>query len=110
MDDLPGGPVVKTSPSNVSGFNRWLGTKTPHASRLSKQKKKKHKTKAILLTDAIKTLKMVHIKEKMVHIKKHLLKKTDMDPTFIVFLAISFLLPYFFLGFLPASDDDDDDG
>ena len=46
----------------------------------------------------------------MDHIKKHLLKKTYMNPIFIVFLAISFLLPYFFLGFLPASDDDGDDG
>ena len=36
--------------------------------------------------------------------------QTKHGPYFhILFLAISVLLPYVFLGFLPASDDDDDD-
>ena len=45
--DFPGGPVVKTSPSNAGGVGSipdW-GAKIPHASG---PKKPKHKTEAIL--------------------------------------------------------------
>jgi len=45
--DFPGGPGVKTSPSNAGGGGSIpsQGTKMPHASRA---KKAKHKTEAIL--------------------------------------------------------------
>ena len=45
--DFPGGPVVKTSPSNAGsvGSIPGLGAKIPHASW---PKKPKHKTEAIL--------------------------------------------------------------
>ena len=45
--DFPGGPVVKTSPSNAGGVGSipGRGAKIPHASR---PKKPKRKTEAIL--------------------------------------------------------------
>ena len=38
--DFPGGPVVKTSPSNAGGASSifWSGTKIPHALGPKKQK------------------------------------------------------------------------
>ena len=42
--DFPGGPVVKTSPSNAGGMG-W-GAKISHASQPKNQKK--HETEAIL--------------------------------------------------------------
>ena len=60
---LPGGPVVKTSPSRAEGVGSvpgW-GAKIAYA---SVAKKTKHETEAILLTNSIKTLKVVHIKRK----------------------------------------------
>ena len=45
--DFPGGPVVKTSPSNArgAGLIPGLGAKFPHASRSNKCKKEKQATK-----------------------------------------------------------------
>ena len=45
--DFPGGPVVKTSPSNAGGAGSILGqgAKIPHA---SPPKNQKHKAEAIL--------------------------------------------------------------
>ena len=45
--DLPGSPVVKTSPSNAGGSGSipGQGAKMPHASQ---SKKPKHKTEAML--------------------------------------------------------------
>ena len=47
MGDFPGGPVVKTSPSNAgsAGLIPGQGTKIPRASQTKNQK---HKTEAIL--------------------------------------------------------------
>ena len=67
--DFPGGPVVKTSPSNAGGMDLIPGqvAKSPHALW---PKKPKHKTGTTLKQIyRLKTLKMVHIK------KNYLLKK-----------------------------------
>ena len=62
--DLPGGPLVRTSPSNAGAAGstplRELGSH-PHASG---PKYQNINTEAILLTNSIKTLNMVHIKKK----------------------------------------------
>ena len=56
-----GGPVVKTSPSNVGDvdFIPDQETEIPHGSW---PKKTKHKSN--IVTNLIKTVKVVHIKEK----------------------------------------------
>ena len=48
--DFPGGPVVKTFPSNAAGMSLipgW-GAKIPHALQPKKPPKTEHKTEAIL--------------------------------------------------------------
>ena len=58
--NFPGGPVVKTSPSNVGseGSIPDQGAKIPHALWPKNQNiKQKH-----IVTNSIKTFKMVHIK------------------------------------------------
>ena len=63
--DCPGRPVVNISPSKARGVGSipgW-GAKILYASW---PKKQKHKTEAILLTNSIKTLKMVHIPQKKI--------------------------------------------
>ena len=54
--DFPGGPVVKTLCSNASGTSLipGSGANIPHASG--------PKTQSNIVTNSIKTLKMVHIK------------------------------------------------
>ena len=57
----PGGLVVKISPSNAGGVGSipgW-GAKIPHASGLKKKKKKKNTSN--IVTNSIKTLKIIHI-------------------------------------------------
>ena len=64
LGDFPGGPVViKTSPSNAGGAGSipGRGAKISHASW---PKKPNHKNKNNIVTNSIKTLKMVHIKRK----------------------------------------------
>ena len=62
--DFPGGPVVKTSPSNAGGAGSIPGqrAKIPHASQPKNQNIKK-KTRSNIVMNLIKTLKMVHIKK-----------------------------------------------
>ena len=50
MWDFPGGPVVKTLPSNAgdTGSTPGQGAKIPHALGPKKNQKTKHKTEAIL--------------------------------------------------------------
>ena len=52
---LPGGPVVKTSPSNAgsAGLNPGWGARIPHASQ--PKNKPKHKTRNYIVTNSIKT-------------------------------------------------------
>ena len=55
--DLPGGPVVRTSPSNVGGADLipgW-GAKTSHVSRT--KKKTKTSNRSNIIENPIKTLK-----------------------------------------------------
>ena len=63
--DFPGGPVVKTSPSNAGGAGSIPGqrAKIPHASQPKNQNIKK-KTRSNIVMNLIKTLKMVHIRKK----------------------------------------------
>ena len=58
--DFPGSPVVKTSPSNTGGADSipGRGAKIPHASRPRNQ------NRSNIVTNSIKTLKMVHVKKK----------------------------------------------
>ena len=62
LEDAPGGPVVKTLPSNAggAGSNPHQGTKIPHALWTKKQNIKRSN----IVTNSIKILKMVHIKKK----------------------------------------------
>ena len=60
--DFPRGPGVKTPPSSAGGEGSvpdW-GAKIPHAFRPKSQ----NKNRSHFVTNAIKTLKMVHIKKK----------------------------------------------
>ena len=54
---FPGGPVVKTLPSNAGGVSLTPGL-DPCASREKKNKEQKQ-----IVTNSTKTLKMVHIKK-----------------------------------------------
>ena len=59
LRDFPGGPVVKTSPSNtgaVGSIPDW-GAKISHASQW------KNRTVNVV-TNSVRTLKMVHVKKK----------------------------------------------
>ena len=60
--DFPGGPVVKTSPSNAgsAGSIPGWGAKIPHALQ---PKNQKTENRSSIVTNSIKTLKMVHIKK-----------------------------------------------
>ena len=62
--NFPGGPVVKTSPSNVgsAGSIPGWGAKIPHALRPKYQKNPQNRSN--IVTNSIKTLKMVHVKNK----------------------------------------------
>ena len=68
---FPGVPVVKTLPSNAGGVGLipGLGTKIPNALRPKNQNLKQSN----IVTNSIKTLRMVHIQKK----KKKILKKND---------------------------------
>ena len=59
--DFPGGPVVKTSPSNAGGTGSILCWGAKILLVLKKQKQKTSKTS--ILTNSVKTLKMVHLKK-----------------------------------------------
>ena len=65
--DFPGGPVVKTSPSNAAGAGSvpGRGAKIPHASRPKNQNIKQKQYCNTFNKDF----------KKMVHIKKKILKK-----------------------------------
>ena len=65
--DLPGGPVVKTSPSTAgsSSLIPGQGAKIPHASQLKNQNLKLKQ----YYTNSIRTLKLVYIKK---YLKKKL--------------------------------------
>ena len=72
--DFPGSLVIKTLPSkarSIGSVPGW-GAKIPHASWPKNQKKKKQKTqnRNSIVTNSIKTLKMVHSKKKKNHNKK----------------------------------------
>ena len=68
--DLPGGPVVKTSPSNAGSTglipDGELRSHMPHG------QKSKILNRSNIVTDAIKTLKTVRIKKKQQTNKKQL--------------------------------------
>ena len=59
--DFPGGPVVKTSPSNAGGEGSIHGREL--RSHMPRGQKTKTENRSNLVTDSIKTLKMVHIKK-----------------------------------------------
>ena len=69
--------MVKTLPSNAGGAGSILGwgAKIPHALRPKKPKHKKNRSN--IVTNSIKTLKMVHIKK---YYKKKT-KKQDQEQT-----------------------------
>ena len=59
--DFPGGPVIKTLPSNTgdAGSIPGCGMKIPHSS----WPKNQSINRSNIVSDSIKTLKMVHIKK-----------------------------------------------
>ena len=61
--NFPGGPVVKTSPSNAEGMGSipGQGAKIPYASQ---PKNQNINNRSSTVTSSIKTLKLVHIKTK----------------------------------------------
>ena len=74
MGAFHGGPVVKTSPSNAEGAGLipGQGAKIPH---VLWSKKKTHKNRSNIVTNSIKTLKMVYNNN-----QKSLQKKNKMWP------------------------------
>ena len=65
--DFPGGPVVKTLPSNAETEGLIPGQGTKILQALWQKKKKKNtkniKNRSNVITNSIKTFKMVHIKK-----------------------------------------------
>ena len=62
LRDLPGSPVVKTSPSSAEGVGLipgW-GAKIPRC--LVAREPKQKKDRSNIVTNSVKTVKMVHIK------------------------------------------------
>ena len=64
--DFPGGPIVKTAPSNAGGAGSipaipGRGAKIPHAWQ---PKNQNINNKSNIVTNSIKTLKMVHVKKR----------------------------------------------
>ena len=70
LRDFPGDPVVKTSPSNAGGEGSIPGREL--RSHMPQGQKTKTQNRSNLVTDSVKTLKMVHI-------KKHLLIKGELE-------------------------------
>ena len=70
LRDFPGDPVVKTSPSNAGGEGSIPGREL--RSHMSQGQKTKTQNRSNLVTDSVKTLKMVHI-------KKHLVIKGELE-------------------------------
>ena len=62
MTDFPGGPVIKTSPSNSEGVGSipGQGAKIPHSSW---PRKKKTYNRSNTVTNSIKTFLMVNVKK-----------------------------------------------
>ena len=79
--DFAGGPVVNSLSSSAgdAGLIPGSGTKMPHASwpKRNQEKKKNKKNRSNIVTNSIKTLKMVHIKNN--------LKKKRTLPTSLVY-------------------------
>ena len=61
---FPGGPVVKTSPSNAvdAGLTPGQGTKIPHALG---PKNQKIENRSSIVTSSTKTLKIIHIRKSL---------------------------------------------
>ena len=62
--DFPAGPWVKSLPSNTEGMSLipCQGTKIPHASQsINQSMKKKNQNRNNIVTNLIKTLKVVHV-------------------------------------------------
>ena len=74
--DFPGSPVVKILPSNAGGAGLipGQGAKIPHALW---PKNQNIKNRSNIVRNSIKTLKMVHIKKKI--LKKIFLKLNKME-------------------------------
>ena len=70
LRDFSGGPVVKTLPSNAGAEGSITGREL--RSHMPRGEKTKTQNRSNLVTDSIKTLKMVHI-------KKRLLKKVSLS-------------------------------
>ena len=67
--DFPGSPVVKTLPSNVGAVGPISGQGAKIPQSCGQKSKTQHRND--IVTNSVKTLKMVHIKKK----KKEVLKK-----------------------------------
>ena len=61
--DFPGGPVVETSPSNIGGAVSIPG-QVAKISHPSQRQNQNINSRSNIVTDSIKTLKMVRIKKK----------------------------------------------
>ena len=91
--DFPGGPVVKTLLSSAGGTGSFpgRGAKIPRASQ---PKNQKHKNGSNIVTNSIKTLKMVHIKE---YFKKRLEPGTLSAPGYKIRSFNNKLLSYYMM-------------
>ena len=82
LRDIPGGPVARTSTSEAGGLDSisgW-GAEHPHASWPKNPRNKNN-----IVTNSVKTLKMVHIKNKFFFVLNTILSRTY--SSFIPFLA-----------------------
>ena len=76
--DLPGGPVVKTSPSNAGCASSTSDRedKIPHAFGAKKPKQNRNS----IVTNSIETLKTIHIRTKSLFLKKKNPRKLELFP------------------------------
>ena len=74
--DFPSGPVVRASPSNAGGgghgFDTWLGSWDPTCLMA-----RKPKHRGSVVRNSVKTLKVVHVKKKILKKKEGATKETE---------------------------------
>ena len=78
LGDFPGSLVVKTPPSNAEGASLIPGwrAKIPHASWPQNQN---INNKSNIITNSIKTLKVIHVRKKIFKKRKKVIKGSNLS-------------------------------
>ena len=88
--------MIKTSPSNEQSVGSIRGIKTPHASGPKTNKQKNIKNRTSIVTDSIKTLKMVHslqkknLKKRMTLLLENIMKYLRSNTSYYMKLSNSY--------------------